>query len=154
MARPAHKLFRLIYHSRLTPTVIADLDVHLRAILQVSTRNNQGFQLTGLLLTVQGHFLQALEGPEAAVRAAYNRIAPDPRHDQVAITSSEAVETRLFGEWTMCARALTPADAAILDVLDRKGRFDPTKLTPKSAADLLRKVAEIQRRTVPSTLLL
>lgn len=153
MARPAHKLFRLIYHSRQTPSVVADLDTHVRAIIQVSIRNNRNFQLSGLLLTIQGHFLQALEGPEAAVRAAYSRIAPDPRHDQIAIISSEAVETRLFREWDMCACGLTPADAAILDVLGRKGPFDLARLAPKGAADLPAKVAEIQRRMVQPTLL-
>lgn len=153
MARPAHKLFRLIYHSRQTPTVVADLDTHVRAIIQISIRNNRNFQLSGLLLTIQGHFLQAVEGPEAAVRAAYSRIAPDPRHDQIVIISSEAVETRLFRQWDMCARSLTTADAAILDVLGRKGPFDLARLSPKGAADLLSKVAQIQGRTVPPPVL-
>lgn len=153
MARLAHPLFRLIYHSRQAPTVVADLDFNVRAIIHAAIRNNREFRLTGVLVTIQSHFLQALEGPEAAVRGAYNRIALDPRHSDIAIISSGLAETRLFGEWNMCARALAPTDKAILDVLDRKGVFNPAKLTPQSAATLLRTVADIQRRTALSALI-
>jgi len=146
MARPAYKLFRLIYHSRQTPMVLGDLDAHVHAIIERSIPNNQRFMLTGLLIVVQGFFLQVLEGPEAAVRGAYCRIVDDPRHDQIAIISGEQAQTRLFGQWNMCARALASADQSILDVLDSKGLFDPARLTPKSAVDLLRKVADIQSR--------
>jgi len=52
MARPAYKLFRLIYHSRQTPTVVGDLDFNVRAIIQAAIRNNREFRLTGLLVTV------------------------------------------------------------------------------------------------------
>lgn len=152
MTRPAHKLFRLIYHSRQTPIVIGDLDFNVRAIIQAAIRNNREFGLTGLLVTVRGYFLQALEGPEAAVRGAYNRIAIDPRHSDVAIISGEPVETRLFREWNMCARALAPSDQAILDVIDGKGVFNLAKLKPQVALGLLISVADIQRRTALTAL--
>ena len=147
MARPAHKLFRLVYHSRQTPDVVVDLDRNVRAIVLAAIRNNREFQLTGLLVTVQGYFLQALEGSEVAVRGAYNRISIDPRHSDLAIISSDPAEARLFGEWNMCARALALSNQAILDVLDSKGPFNPARLTPESARNLLRTVADIQRRT-------
>lgn len=152
MVRPAHKLYRLIYRSRQTPIVIADLDFNVRAIIQAATRNNREFRLTGLLVTVQGYFLQVLEGPEAAVRGAYNRISIDARHSNVAIISGETVEARLFREWNMCARALTPSDQAILDLIESKGVVDPAKLTPQIALGLLVAVADIQHRTARAAL--
>ena len=149
MTSSAHPLFRLIYRSRQTPAVAADLDKIVHRIIESAIRHNGEDDLTGLLITVQGHFVQALEGPINAVRNTYARIAMDPRHRDPHIISQEPTERRLFSDWNMCARALAPSDHAILDVIDVKGTFNPALLTAQSVQKLLITVADIQRRRSP-----
>jgi hypothetical protein len=52
----------------------------LDAILSASRANNVLLGITGLLLHIDGGFLQILEGDERAVRELYARIAADRRH--------------------------------------------------------------------------
>lgn len=142
--RPVH---RLVYWSRQTPAVALNLDTAVADILAASVANNAPAAISGLLLCVQGVFLQALEGPEDAVRTAYGRIGRDPRHHEVTLISAKRADQRLFADWSMCARSLTASDKAIVDLLDAKASFDPRRLTEPSALRLLETVAVIQRRT-------
>jgi hypothetical protein len=152
MAQSAPSLFRLFYRSRQTPQSAADLDFVVGQIIGSAIRCNREVGLTGLLLVVKGHFIQALEGKDDAVRTTYARISMDPRHCDLHIISQGPVEQRLFGEWNMCARSLAPSDKAILAVLDGKGDFNPKALTPVSTQRLLTTVADVQRRTALAAL--
>jgi hypothetical protein len=152
MAEPKRTLHRLFYRSRQTPAVAADLDFEVQQIIGAAIRRNRTVGLTGLLLTVHGNFIQALEGNVDAVRATYARISMDPRHHDLHIISQGPAEKRLFGEWNMCARSLAPSDKAILDVLDARDGFNPQALTPAGVQRLLTTVAAIQRRTALAAL--
>jgi len=152
MAQAKSKLHRLYYRSRATPAVKVDLDFVVRQIIVTAIRQNRAVGLTGLLLTVQGNFIQVLEGNVDAVRGTYARISMDPRHFDLKIISQGPAEQRLFGEWNMCARALAPSDEAILDVLDGKADFNAQALTDVSVQRLLTSVAAIQRRTALAAL--
>jgi hypothetical protein len=147
MAHNPGALYRLFYRSRQTPEVSADLDFQVQQIIGSSISRNRSVGLTGLLLTVQGHFIQALEGNVAAVRATYARIAMDPRHRDLHIIAQGPAGKRLFGDWNMCARSLAPSDKAILEVLDSKGGFNKEALTAATVERLLTTVATIQSRT-------
>jgi len=146
------QLYRLCYRSRQMPSIIPDLDIVVEQIVNSSIRNNKDDEVTGLLVTIQDRFVQALEGPVDSVRNTYARISRDPRHRELHIISQGPVEWRLFSDWNMCARSLSPSDKTILDVIDGRGKFDPAALTPQSVQSLLITVAEIQRRTVLNTL--
>ena len=73
---------QLLYVSRtdadLTPAA-------LDHILTASRANNAMLGITGLLLHIDGGFLQMLEGEERAVRELYARIATDRRHHDVRL---------------------------------------------------------------------
>jgi hypothetical protein len=64
--------------SELTPSA-------LDKILTASRANNALLGVTGLLLHIDGGFLQMLEGEEIAVRTLYTRIAADRRHSDPRI---------------------------------------------------------------------
>jgi len=153
MAETKRTLHRLFYRSRQTPAVAADLDFEVQRIIGAAIGRNRTVGLTGLLLTAQGNFIQALEGNVDAVRATYARISMDPRHHDLQIISQGPAEKRLFGEWNMCARSLAPSDKAILDVLDARHGFNPQALTPANVQRLLTTVAAIQRRTALAALI-
>ena len=91
-------MIRLLYISTARqPIVPATLD----DILRVSRRNNVRADVTGLLVVGGRRFLQALEGPDAAVEATFERIGRDPRHFAVVRLARDAVGTRQFGGWAM-----------------------------------------------------
>jgi hypothetical protein len=73
-------------------------------ILRTSRRNNGRDSITGLLYADGVRFMQALEGPQEAVEAAYQRIKEDPRHRAPVILSRREVDSREFGDWEMAER--------------------------------------------------
>ncbi|HEX8297864.1 MAG TPA: BLUF domain-containing protein [Rubricoccaceae bacterium] len=87
----------------------------LDRILSASVPRNASDGVTGLLMygeltrlpDVPGQFVQWLEGPEDAVRAAYARIRIDNRHADVQVLAEGPAATltgtdeRLFPQWSM-----------------------------------------------------
>jgi hypothetical protein len=133
--------------------VAADLDFAVGQIIGSAIRRNRAIDVTGLLLVVQGHFVQALEGDIDLVRTTYARISMDPRHSDLHIIAQGRAEKRLFGEWNMCASSLAPSDKAILSALGAKADFNPKALTAESTERLLITVSDIQRRTALTALI-
>lgn len=93
-------VFRLIYNSHSTVTSEAATG-ELGAIFTTARRNNKPLGITGALLTSEDAFAQTLEGEEHAVRELYERIAADPRHENVTILETGEVRERVFGRWAM-----------------------------------------------------
>lgn len=92
--------FRLIYRSRsLAPA--AEQDRVLGDILRVARTNNARLGVTGALLVYDNWFAQTLEGPEAEVRALFERIRLDGRHDSVEVRQEGPVNERVFARWAM-----------------------------------------------------
>lgn len=146
------KLHRLVYCSRQRFAAGIPGAEQVDDIIRASIRNNRDVAIGGLLLIHEGWFLQALEGPEAAVRRAYDRIAGDPRHDRLLVLADGPAATREFAEWNMCARRLSSADDAILDALGQRRTFEPARLNGRSALRLLKAVRGIQKRTAAASL--
>ncbi len=111
----------LIYCSRATSSIRRDLEEATSDIVDVSIRNNSRVGVTGMLLSYDGWFLQALEGAPAAIAAVYGKIRQDPRHEQFKIIFHEDVKGRAFDGWSMCGRALSPVDNKVMRVLDGSG---------------------------------
>ena len=121
--------YALLYQSRATRGLDAS---DLRAILETAVVRNEALGITGLLVYgemaklpgVPGLFLQWLEGPEAAVRALYDRIAGDPRHvDVVTVAEGPAEvftgnEGRLFPAWAMAVKRLSDVPATLHGFLE------------------------------------
>ena len=57
--------------------------------------------MTGARVCRHDIYLQLLEGPEDAVRAAYARICRDDRHAGVKELLNRRIQTRLFASWAM-----------------------------------------------------
>ncbi len=95
-------MIRLLYISTarqpITPLIVDQ-------ILRTSRRNNAAVGVTGLLVTGGRRFLQALEGPEEAVEATYDRISADARHFAVVQLVRETIDTRQFAQWAMGMQA-------------------------------------------------
>lgn len=107
-------MFRVIYQSTARrPMTPEEID----ALVQKSRRRNDACGVTGLLLCVEGKFLQVLEGTKAAVLARFQRIEGDPRHAQVRLLWAGEVAAEPLCEQPMVVLApdqLTPAQGAAL----------------------------------------
>jgi hypothetical protein len=88
---------QLLYVSNACDIAPGDLD----DILTTSRRHNAMIGITGLLLFIDGGFLQMLEGEEISVRTLYTRVAADRRHFNPRLMLDREVPLRAFGEWSM-----------------------------------------------------
>jgi hypothetical protein len=90
-------LYRVVYASQ----PFGFDDAMLNGILADARRCNIRDNITGALICRSDLYLQWLEGPEPAVRAAYGRIVGDDRHTDVHCLMAGAVAERLFPGWAM-----------------------------------------------------
>jgi len=89
---------QLLYVSHCTRELAAG---ELNDILVAARANNALLGITGLLLHINGGFLQMLEGEERAVRELYTRIAMDRRHTDPRIMLDREIPVRVFADWSM-----------------------------------------------------
>ncbi|MEO6525555.1 MAG: BLUF domain-containing protein [Gemmatimonadaceae bacterium] len=111
----------------------------LLELLASSRANNARSGLSGLLLHAGGNFLQALEGPEDAVRQTLARIERDSRHHHMQVLFVDHIPARLFGDWSMGfeeAHRLNEAEHPGLTSF--MGRDDASSETEHTVIDLLR----------------
>ena len=92
------RLLRLTYASRAADWLTRD---DLRAIAESAQRHNRARGLTGLLLYVEGDFLQVIEGPGAAVERLFETIEADARNQWVTRLATERILRRAFADWSM-----------------------------------------------------
>ena len=70
-------------------------------IVTFSRENNARLGITGVLLYINGHIVQVLEGQQSLVEGLYQRIQADPRHTDVRTVISQPIGQRLFERWYM-----------------------------------------------------
>lgn len=88
----------------LTYTSLARIDLQaddLEAIHRTARELNALEGITGLLVFNGTHFLQILEGSEAAIDDLVERLRRDPRHHGVEIRQQGLVDRRSFPDWSM-----------------------------------------------------
>lgn len=125
-------------------TAVPNLSVErVRDILTTSQRDNARHGITGLLIHDRHWFMQVIEGPDAAMRALYDRICADERHYGVTQLSDEPIAVRDFGDWAM---AWNPVEAAgIGQPLDEIVRALTEQVGNPVTRELLRKFVPLAR---------
>ena len=140
---------QLLYVSRtpgeLTPAALDD-------ILTASRANNALLGITGLLLHIEGGFLQMLEGEERAVRELYARIAADRRHSDVRLLLDREYPRgfRRLGHGRSNARRRDEPETAGMFGVAREaihGRLSPT--AGKVVALMLQTFYRVQHSAAP-----
>ena len=91
-------MLQIIYVSTANPAVGP---VDPAPILSISRDLNLRDDITGMLYSDGGRFLQVLEGPNAETEATMNRIRRDQRHRAIVTLVQRPVEGREFGDWSM-----------------------------------------------------
>jgi len=121
-------LVRLMYASRATETVRPEV---LNAILKKSTHNNPAVGVTGVLCFSGEIFLQVLEGGRGQVSKLYNRIAQDPRHQDVVLLSYDEIDERSFASWSMGQVNMNRLNPALLLKYSETAVLDPFAVSGK-----------------------
>lgn len=73
----------------------------LSKLLEVARERNKAKNISGMLLFLNGLFIQVLEGGNTAVDALFNKIRFDNRHKNVLKLYEEEIEERIFDFWSM-----------------------------------------------------
>ena len=84
----------------------------LYKILVDSRVNNKFADVTGLLVYVDGNFLQVLEGEQEVVSALLEKISKDCRHEDVKVVYKTSIENRTFNSWQMAYVSPSPKELA------------------------------------------
>lgn len=101
-------MYHLVYTSHATnPFGESDLVALLKECREFNVKNN----ITGMLLYIQGKFIQVLEGNREEVIPLYERISADPRHHRVSVIMEGESDGRIFKDWSMGFRRLTEQEA-------------------------------------------
>lgn len=80
----------------------------LNELLKKSRDFNRSVGITGCLIYQDGFFMQMLEGTREAVFSLYEKIKTDPLHCEVGLVIEAHTRHRVFINWSMGLRDLTP----------------------------------------------
>jgi uncharacterized protein YcsI (UPF0317 family) len=92
------QLTQCIYASSAAPSF---KEYEIPALLAQARMANAERDLTGMLLYIDGSFIQVLEGAAAAVDEVYGQILLDSRHAFITMIVREPIAVRSFSEWTL-----------------------------------------------------
>lgn len=91
-------LHEIIYVSLAQHEMTTD---ELATLLEQSRVHNARCGITGMLLYHRQEFMQLIEGEEAEVRALFETICNDPRHQQIHKMWEGTMAQRSFSSWHM-----------------------------------------------------
>jgi hypothetical protein len=83
-------------------------------LFQIREKNKR-LAITGILLLIQGKFVQYIEGQSTEIDNVYDSIKRDSRHNELILLDSGALETRQFKDWSMAYKKV--GDEEIKDIL-------------------------------------
>lgn len=102
-------LIHLVYVSSALKELEAE---ELTRLLDSSFRHNAQNNVTGMLLYLNGSFMQVLEGNETEVDETYSRIRQDPRHSRLILIDRAPIQARSFADWSMGFKHMDATDIA------------------------------------------
>jgi len=92
----------------------------LEQLLFQCQRNNSRNGITGLLLYIDGKFVQVLEGDKEKLEEVFKKIQLDHRHEKVNKLIEGESKKRNYSNWAMGYKSLMPEE-----VMERLGYRDP-----------------------------
>ncbi len=101
-------MYHLVYTSHAAQLFTEE---DLVSLLKECRAFNRDHGITGMLLYIQGKFIQVLEGSEQEVVGLFEQIAIDPRHNRVAVVVEGDSASRIFKDWSMGFKRLTDDQA-------------------------------------------
>jgi hypothetical protein len=100
-------MYHLIYSSHSSHPFTKE---DLISLLTTSRIANKKTGITGILIYMQGKFIQVLEGDQQKVEAIYRKIQGDSRHKQIKKVMVGNSPERIFNDWSMGFKNLSELD--------------------------------------------
>lgn len=91
-------MFHLVYTSH---AAVPFPESNLIDLLKQSRKHNRLLDITGMLLYLDGKFIQVLEGSRTSVLEVYEKIKKDPRHLRVVTLIEGNSKERVLNNWSM-----------------------------------------------------
>lgn len=107
MINAMSRMIHIIYSSAAKVPFSSD---QLLDLLGTSRTKNTGLDITGMLLHVEGSFLQVIEGQEKDIDALFATIVEDRRHGNIVTIIRESIVRRSFSDWSMGFADITRSD--------------------------------------------
>jgi len=127
-------MYQLLYASRAHP----DLDMKgIVKILDTARTVNEKHDITGVLLLVEGNFLQVLEGERRDIEKIYFEIRADGRHSDVETLFEREIAGRDYGDWRMGFGHVSAGDAEAADIFEITDATASRIAPPGTAPELL-----------------
>lgn len=82
----------------------------LEDLLKKCVKKNTALGITGMLLYVDGKFIQVLEGKEEVIKSVYEKIQKDQRHRKVKVIIDGIISKRNFPDWAMGFKSLNDSE--------------------------------------------
>lgn len=102
----------MIYYISYVSSAVKTLDdADLLTMLTKFRNNNKANNLTGMLLYLEGTFIQTIEGDKETVNKLYEKIKIDHRHKDIFKILDGYWKTRNFSDWSMAFRSMTKSEA-------------------------------------------
>jgi Sensors of blue-light using FAD len=128
-------MYHLVYTSHATQPLD---EKALISLLKKSRASNAKKNITGMLLFVNGKFMQVLEGDKKSVTSIYQIIQNDPRHSRVTLLIEGESEKRIFTNWSMGFKNLSEEEFVTLSGFqDPHNFFMNQNLTEESSLVLV-----------------
>ncbi len=93
--------------------VLTNQDIE-NMLFQIREKNKR-LAITGILLLIQGKFIQYIEGQSTEIDEVYDSIKKDSRHNELILLDSGKLKTRQFKDWSMAYKKV--GDDEIKDIL-------------------------------------
>jgi hypothetical protein len=74
-----------------------------KEILDACQKKNPLLDVTGVLVSHSGWFMQVLEGPASNITKLVQLIEADPRHTDFLVISNTTINKRDFTDWSMAS---------------------------------------------------
>ena len=131
--------YQIIYSSQATAAMsLADLE----QILVDARTGNERRNVTGVLVYVDGVFLQILEGEKETLRSLMRSIASDSRHTAVKVFHEVEVDGPTFKNWRMAYLSTSPQQMAVWAGLEGTASIDSVLRDMHREPQLASRVAE------------
>lgn len=129
-------MYKIIYFSSAIKLLDED---QINLLLVKAHHYNFENGITGVLLYLEGDFLQVLEGKKADVVVLFDKIKKDSRHRLIITIFEQKISKRQFPEWTMGFHSSTYEKLRSIRGLEQLEKRDLININDKTALNFLNK---------------
>lgn len=90
-----------IFYQAVESAIFKDRENGIEILLQNAREKNKRLDITGMLLHIEGSFIQYIEGEEVSVKELFKAIEKDSRLAAIKVIDSGNAKNRIFINWEM-----------------------------------------------------